>query len=52
MLQELNDGHVTIEPNFDKNDIDCGPPYEFTLEVEFDSDDKIKDFESLVDYKL
>jgi len=52
MLQELNDGHVTIEPNFDENDIDCGPPYEFTLEVEFDSDDKIKDFESLVDYEL
>lgn len=52
MLQELKDGHVTIEPKFDENDIDCGPPYEFTLEVEFESNDKLKDFESLIESEL
>lgn len=29
MLQELKDGHVTLEPNFEESEIDCGPPYAF-----------------------
>ena len=32
MLQELSDGHVSIEANFEEEAIECGPPYEFKLE--------------------
>jgi len=45
MLQELNDGHVTIEPNFEEDtDIECGPPYDFKLELEFDTDERERQF--------
>jgi len=32
MVQELSDGHVGIEPNFENSDIDCGPPYSFVYD--------------------
>ena len=37
MLQELKDGHVTLEPNFNDGQ-ECGPPYEFNLTKEFPTD--------------
>ena len=52
MLQELNDGHVTIEPNFNDNDIECGPPYEFRYDTEFASNYEIKQFELVVSHEL
>ncbi|MEO1715419.1 MAG: S41 family peptidase, partial [Bacteroidota bacterium] len=35
MVQELEDGHVSIDPRFKNNDVECGPPYEFYLFQEF-----------------
>ncbi|MEM1219291.1 MAG: S41 family peptidase [Bacteroidota bacterium] len=35
MMQTLNDGHVSIDPRFKENDIECGPPYDFYLFREF-----------------
>ncbi len=35
MVQELEDGHVGINPRFKENDIECGPPYEYYLYKEF-----------------
>lgn len=52
MLQELNDGHVTINPNFKEDDIECGPPYEFTLDVEFNTDKLKSQLESIIDVEL
>lgn len=53
MLQELNDGHVTIQPNFNEDeDIECGPPYDFTIDAEFDNDDRVQQFEALVNQEL
>lgn len=48
MLQELNDGHVTIAPDFTENDIECGPPYTFQLEETFNTDDKLRQFERVI----
>ena len=52
MLQELNDGHVTIEPNFNEDDIECGAPYKFTYEIEFKSDNEIQELETLIAQEL
>lgn len=52
MLQELNDGHVTIEPHFQEDDIECGAPYDFSLELAFDSEDSFLEFESILDDEL
>lgn len=52
MLQELNDGHVTINPNFEEENIECGPPYEFSLESAFNTEKKILQFESVMDTEL
>lgn len=52
MLQELNDGHVTIEPNFKENDIECGPPYEFKLDLAFNSEEKFQEFELAINSEL
>ena len=52
MLQELNDGHVTIIPNFKEEDVECGPPYKFSLELEFDTDEKFHQFEFVMDVEL
>jgi len=35
MVQELRDGHVTIEPKFEEIDIECGPPYTFNFNEAF-----------------
>jgi len=52
MLHELDDGHVTINPNFEEDDIECGPPYEFSLELAFNTKDKFGQFESVIDLEL
>jgi len=52
MLQELNDGHVTISSDFDEGVAECGPPYKFSLEVEFNTEEKIRQFESTIDLTL
>ena len=52
MLQVLNDGHVTIEPNFNEDDIECGPPYKFTYDIEFNSDEGIQALELLISHEL
>ncbi len=52
MLQELKDGHVRIEPDFEESDIECGPPYEFQLELEFDTAEKQKAFEAVIEKEL
>ena len=52
MLQELNDGHVTINPSFKEKDIECGPPYTFTLETAFDTDDRVSQFVSVMNLEL
>lgn len=52
MLQELKDGHVTLNPNFEESDIECGPPYRFTLDVEFDTEEKVKQLGLLIDSEL
>lgn len=52
MLHVLNDGHVTIEPNFKEDDIECGPPYEFALDVAFNTDERISQFLSIIDLEL
>jgi len=49
MLQELSDGHVTIEPNFKDDDIECGPPYSFNFDVTFDTVDEIGAFVSVME---
>ncbi len=44
MVQELNDGHVTIVPDFEKDeDIECGPPYDFFNDREFSGEGEFKD---------
>lgn len=52
MLQELNDGHVTIEPNFKEINIECGPPYEFLHDIEFGSDSELQKFNDVIDQEL
>ncbi|MEL7124524.1 MAG: hypothetical protein AAFO07_34140, partial [Bacteroidota bacterium] len=52
MLQELNDGHVTINPNFEEDNIECGPPYEFSLALILNTEKKIREFDSLLDAEL
>ena len=52
MLQELNDGHVTIEPNFVERNIECGPPYEFSLDIEFGSDSELQKFNGVISQEL
>ncbi|NRB54323.1 MAG: S41 family peptidase [Saprospiraceae bacterium] len=52
MLQELNDGHVSIEPNFREDDIECGPPYQFIHDIEFGSDEEVQKLESLIANEL
>ncbi|MEL6559627.1 MAG: S41 family peptidase [Bacteroidota bacterium] len=52
MLQELNDGHVTITPNFTEEAIECGPPYEFNLTKEFETADEFEQFESILRQEL
>jgi len=49
MLHELNDGHVMIQPRFEEDDdIECGAPYEFSLDLEFNTSKKFIEFESLI----
>jgi len=52
MLQELNDGHVTIQSDFNEDNINCGPPYTFSLRTEFNSKDKFREFESVINSEL
>lgn len=52
MLQELRDGHVTIEPRFNEKDIECGPPYTFSLEEAFATDEASKAFGQVMDKTL
>ena len=52
MLQELNDGHVSIIPDFTEADIECGPPYEFKLAVAFQNSNELQQFEAIMDKEL
>ena len=53
MLQELNDGHVTIEPDFVEDDqISCGPPYEFHFDKEFPTATEFRQFNAVVETTL
>lgn len=52
MLQELNDGHVGIDPNFDELDIDCGAPYDFKLELAFETTTYFRAFEKVIEHEL
>lgn len=52
MLQELKDGHVTLEPSLDDPDAECGPPYTFTLEEEFTNKEEWLAFEEVMDKNL
>ncbi|MFT5746120.1 MAG: carboxyl-terminal processing protease [Saprospiraceae bacterium] len=52
MLQELKDGHVSIEPNFAEEDIKCGPPYEFDLAIEFGTEKQWAAFSAVMDKTL
>ena len=52
MLQELNDGHVTIDPSFREDDIECGPPYEFIHDIEFGSGQEMQKLESVIAQEL
>ncbi|MEM8893621.1 MAG: S41 family peptidase [Bacteroidota bacterium] len=42
MLQELNDGHVTMEAELENTPLDCGPPYSFKIADEFGSREAIR----------
>ncbi len=50
MLQELNDGHVTIKSKSEK--MECGPPYEFLLDTEFKTDEESKQFAAVINTTL
>ena len=50
MLQELNDGHVTMDPNFEEEYINCGPPYNFLIQRSiFPTSIAFQQFESVID---
>ncbi len=52
MLQELNDGHVFIEPNFEEKEIECGPPYTFQLDTVFKTRDEWDQLMGVIDRTL
>lgn len=52
MLQELKDGHVSIDPDFRESEMQCGPPYEFTLDLEFGTTEEMRQFESTIELEL
>lgn len=52
MVQELNDGHVYIEPRFKERDIECGPPYTFQLYDEFNTQAAWDSLEQVIDETL
>ncbi|MEM6262867.1 MAG: S41 family peptidase [Bacteroidota bacterium] len=51
MVQELNDGHVTIDPGFN-SEIECGPPYDFQFEGEFPTAQDRMKFAAVLDKTL
>ncbi|BDD06448.1 S41 family peptidase [Aureibacter tunicatorum] len=53
MLQELKDGHVTLEPMFAENEnIECGAPYGFHFMSVLDSEMNILAFESIMNQEF
>lgn len=52
MLQELRDGHVGLEPKFEELDIECDPPYTFSLEDTFATDQAQIAFSQIMDKTL
>ena len=52
MVQELNDGHVTIDPSFDNESINCGTPYDFSLQKAFPTELEFQLFEGVMEKTL
>ncbi|PCE62875.1 S41 family peptidase [Sediminicola luteus] len=52
MLQELNDGHVTLEADFEERDLECGPSYTFAIEKAFPIQEKWDAFKGIMDARL
>ena len=52
MLQTLTDGHVSIEAEHLSGEWECGPPYEFSLEVAFPTDSAQAAFKAVMDKSL
>jgi hypothetical protein len=52
MLQELNDGHVSLEADFEEGELECGPPYTFTVEEAFPTQEQWVAFEGIMDATL
>ncbi|MEM1124223.1 MAG: S41 family peptidase, partial [Bacteroidota bacterium] len=52
MVQTLNDGHVTIDPDFEDEPITCGPPYEFSIRRAFPTAFAFQLFEQVMDKTL
>ncbi|MEM8897760.1 MAG: S41 family peptidase [Bacteroidota bacterium] len=52
MLQTLSDGHVSIEAEHALGEWNCGPPYDFSLEIAFPSDSAWTAFEAVMDKYL
>lgn len=52
MLQELRDGHVTIETNYDGQDVFCGLPYEFSYYQEFPNSEDDKALKKVMEQTL
>ncbi|MEM8886757.1 MAG: S41 family peptidase [Bacteroidota bacterium] len=48
MLQELKDGHVSLDPGFE-DEIDCGPPYHFLYDELLASEEDQKQFKGLME---
>ena len=52
MVQELRDGHVMIDPSFEDERIECGPPYTFAIDEAFPSRAEWRQFEAVMDTTL
>lgn len=52
MVQELNDGHVYIFPNFEDEKVYCKAPYEFSLRKAFPTPQAVLQFEQVMDKTL
>ena len=52
MLQTLSDGHVSIEAEHPIEEWDCGPPFDFSLEVAFPTDSAQASFKAVMDKSL
>lgn len=52
MLQELNDGHVSMDPKFSDEEVFCGPPYDFAIDQAFPDNQTWMQFEKLMNQCL